>query len=202
MCLSGTGTPPRPSPAAAYESREATTRSGGTRRLETATRFPTTISASGSSRVTIISSRKTPPTATRTGSSFFRRRPTRESAAMSSSAIRRFSFPRAFRAAQASTSGINRFRARRRSTRTSVSPPSTPRARIWRPARFRGNLGAEGVTTWARPIHRSLVASFSAPRLVSPAPRTPDYARPWLAPVELASDTDAARRRRPAAALR
>src|SRR5256885_2103074 len=77
MCLSGTAALWPAASAEVYESREATTRSGGTRRQVTATRFPTTISASGSSPATIISSRKTRPTATRTGSSFFRRRRTR-----------------------------------------------------------------------------------------------------------------------------
>ena len=126
----------RPRNAAAYESRVAITRSGGTRRQETATPLPTMISASESFRATTTSSKRTPPTETPTASSCFRRQRIRASAGTSWSATRRSSCRMARRPGRASTSGTNHPEAQQRSTRTSVSPRSTRHALALLQARF------------------------------------------------------------------
>ena len=135
----------RPTHAAAYESRGAITRSGGTRRAGTATRQarrPT--SASEFSRATTIWSSPTPRSGIPTGLSSSRQRPTAPSATTSLWATHRSSNPTACRRAAASTSGISPIQARATALPTiCVLLPLTRPARPSVPGPFPANPEAD-----------------------------------------------------------
>jgi hypothetical protein len=105
----------QPIRVAGYESREAITRSGGTRRAETVMRrarrsilASASVGRSPQHHATTTSLKPTPQSGTRTASWCSLRQPTMRFGRMSPSAIRRFNSRTACQRAAAWTSGINR----------------------------------------------------------------------------------------------